>query len=363
MRVILLSPLPPPVGGIATWTNQIISENKERSFVDLCVINSAIKYRKLTGVSILSRLFFGVIQAFEVFWMLLIKVVKFHPDVVHICSSGDYGLMRDIIYIFVLRIFRFKVVLHLHRGKLPDYDEMFIKNRLEKYIAILACWVASGVVVLNAGALKALSGYSRNIDIVANFVGSKKFSLQNKYENNTKSILFVGHVIERKGVFILLDAAILLHHQKILEKLIFVGPCDDEIKRQLLAKVPDSMGSDWIEFRGSCSPAQVESELVDCSVFCLPSYAEGLPFALLEAMAIGAPIVSTNVSGIPNVLANGAGLCVNPGSVEALAEALRSLLVDSPLAKQIGQCARIRCRERYSGEVAFQKLVDFWKKK
>lgn len=363
MRVLLLSPLPPPIGGIATWTGQIISENLRQSLVDLHVVNTAIKGRSLTGASILSRIFYGLKQAIEVFCVLLIKLLRLNPDVVHVCSSGDYGLLRDTLYIIFLRIFGFKVVLHLHRGKVPDYKEMFARGGFEKYVAVLACRIASGVIVLNRDAFETLSQYSSNIEIIENFVGVDKFDAENKYyRDGCKTILFVGHVIERKGVFVLLDAAIDLKAQGALDKLIFVGPCSDDVRRLLLRRVPDALGLEWVEFSGPCSPAQVETALVECSVFCLPSYAEGLPFALLEAMAIGVPIVSTSVSGIPNVLADGAGVCVPPGDVDALSRGLRSLLMDPSTASTIGQRARLRCRENYSGDLAFQKLVNFWKK-
>jgi glycosyltransferase involved in cell wall biosynthesis len=84
-----------------------------------------------------------------------------------------------------------------------------------------------------------------------------------------------------------------------------------------------------------------ERLLAACSVFVLPSHAEGVPVSLLEAMAAGAPVVAAAVGGIPDVVQHGAnGLLVTPGDPASLADAIARLLDDRALAMRLGAAAR-----------------------
>ncbi len=96
-------------------------------------------------------------------------------------------------------------------------------------------------------------------------------------------------------------------------------------------------------------------------VFCLPSYAEGLPVALLEAMAYGLACVATPVGGIPEVLHDGAtGLSVNPGDVSGLADALRRLIASRELCRMLGGAARDFVKDRYSVDTVTRSLVALY---
>jgi glycosyltransferase involved in cell wall biosynthesis len=93
----------------------------------------------------------------------------------------------------------------------------------------------------------------------------------------------------------------------------------------------------------------VAEQLARADVFVLSSRSEGLPMAILEAMAAGLPVVATAVGGIPELVADGeTGLLVPPGDADALAEALRRLVADPELRRRLGDAARTRVEERFS---------------
>ena len=99
----------------------------------------------------------------------------------------------------------------------------------------------------------------------------------------------------------------------------------------------------------------VRDLLAEAEVFVLPSRWEGMPNALLEAMACGLPCVATRVSGTEDILRDGEnGLLVEPEQPEPLADALRRVLVDATLALRLGQAARATVVERY----AVTRIVD-----
>jgi glycosyltransferase involved in cell wall biosynthesis len=93
----------------------------------------------------------------------------------------------------------------------------------------------------------------------------------------------------------------------------------------------------------------VAERLAQADVFVLSSRSEGLPLAILEAMAAGLPVVATAVGGIPELVADGeTGLLVPPGDADALAGALRRLVADPGLRRRLGEAARARVEERFS---------------
>jgi glycosyltransferase involved in cell wall biosynthesis len=97
------------------------------------------------------------------------------------------------------------------------------------------------------------------------------------------------------------------------------------------------------------------------SVFVLPSYAEGLPMSVLEAMAAGCPVVATRVGGIPDLITDGVdGLLVPPGDPHALAAALERILRDPAFARQLGNAARQTIANRYTAERSLERLEQLY---
>lgn len=101
--------------------------------------------------------------------------------------------------------------------------------------------------------------------------------------------------------------------------------------------------------------------LSDVDVFALPSWTEGLPITVLEAMARGRPVVATPVGGTPEVVADGeTGLLVPPHDPEALAEALRRLLADPDLRRRMGETGRSRVEERFSSDAMVARVLEIY---
>ncbi|MGH8327317.1 MAG: glycosyltransferase family 4 protein, partial [Steroidobacteraceae bacterium] len=104
------------------------------------------------------------------------------------------------------------------------------------------------------------------------------------------------------------------------------------------------------------------AELAAATAFVLPSYAEALPMALLEAMSWRLPVIATPVGGIPQVIEHEAnGLLVTPGDIEGTAAAMARLMRESALASRLGAAARRTIEESYSLDTSIKRLLEIYR--
>jgi glycosyltransferase involved in cell wall biosynthesis len=172
------------------------------------------------------------------------------------------------------------------------------------------------------------------------------------------NVAYVGRIRPVKGVSVLIDA-----WPKVVQgnnaRLVIAG---DGAERAALAQSTRDNGvGDTVEFLGEVS--DVPGVLSRADIYVQPSFQEGLPNAVLEAMAMGLPIVATRVSGNEDVVADGDnGLLVPPGDPDALAAALRRLVADPALAAHMGRRSREIVESRFSLTAVMNQLRDAYRK-
>jgi glycosyltransferase involved in cell wall biosynthesis len=167
--------------------------------------------------------------------------------------------------------------------------------------------------------------------------------------NGPLELLCVGRLVASKGHLILLRAFADLRRQghDIRLRLIGNGPGRGEIETFIASEELE----DFVILEGALNHEATRQKLRLASVFVLASFAEGVPVALMEAMAMEIPCVSTFVAGIPELIRDGVdGLLVPPSSVTALFAALKRLIVDADLRRQLGASARNRVDQLYNLE-------------
>lgn len=163
----------------------------------------------------------------------------------------------------------------------------------------------------------------------------------------TRTILFLGRLDAQKGVNTLIEAWAAIAPQ-FPRVIVAIGGCGPQAEA-LRALAAEADVADSVRFLGAVPDP--ENHLRAASVFVLPSFYEGLPNALLEAMATGLPCVATAIGGTMDVMTDGQdGLLVSPGDVRALADALRLVLMDAALATRLGTAARRRAADSFSLE-------------
>jgi glycosyltransferase involved in cell wall biosynthesis len=166
-------------------------------------------------------------------------------------------------------------------------------------------------------------------------------------------ILCVGRLVPAKGQLILLKAAAQLAAQGQALRVRLVGDGPD---RSHLQEFAAGLPLDVI-FEGAKGHEEVRQYLASADIFALASFAEGVPVALMEAMAMQVPCVSTTIAGIPELIRDGLdGLLVPPSSQEALADALRRLIEDPALRRSFGIAGAARVKQNYNLDINTREL-------
>ena len=172
-------------------------------------------------------------------------------------------------------------------------------------------------------------------------------------------ILFAGRIGARKGTFELLRAFARIAARFPQATLVCAGDGESGKLKQLARELGLA---DRVECPGWLSADQMAGELQRASVFALPSHQEGVPMALLEAMACSVPVLTTPVGGIPEVVENDRnGILVTPGDVDAIEAALARLLESSAERERLGAAARATIAERFSLDSTIERLAALYR--
>lgn len=173
-------------------------------------------------------------------------------------------------------------------------------------------------------------------------------------------LVCVGRLCEQKGQLLLLDAVRKLKERGRHVELVLAG--DGEMREELEAAIERMHLQDDVKITGWISGQRVCEELLASKAMVLPSFAEGLPVVVMEAMALQRVVVSTRIAGIPELVRHGTdGWLVTPGDVDALVDALMELL-DTPVERlaAMGAGARQRILERHDAKVEAGKLAELF---
>ena len=179
-------------------------------------------------------------------------------------------------------------------------------------------------------------------------------------------IISVGRLVGKKGFDVLVDAIALLLERGVEVSAAIAGESGDQEAR-IRRRVTTAGLDDRIEFLGTLSQAELFAEYRRSSVFALACRItddgdrDGIPNVLMEAMAAGLPVVSTSVSGIPELVDHGVnGLLVPPDDAEALADALWRLAKDPALSHRLGHAGALTIAEHFDGEALARHMAGLF---
>lgn len=181
-------------------------------------------------------------------------------------------------------------------------------------------------------------------------------------EANSTRLVCLGRLTEQKGQLLLVEAAARLAAKGVAFELTLVG--DGPMRGPIEALVAERKIEDRVRLTGSISTERLREELLRARALVLPSFAEGLPMVIMEAMALRRPVLTTWIAGIPELVRHGIdGWLFPAGSVDALAEAMEDCLLRSPEElRAMGEAARARMLERHSVDVQAEKLADLFRR-
>lgn len=356
LRVAMIAPVPPPYGGIGNWVLLLDEYAKNRSNIQFLHINTAPVSRGLDGRSLWDRV---VTQGFVMF--RLRKELKRHIknneiDVVHITTSGQMAIIRDIVMLKVAKKMSIPTVYHIRFGRIP---EIASKNNREWKLIHKAMKLSDQVIAIDHNTEKAIHKYTTGVNVcyVPNPFDISKASEQQR-DKLRKVVIYIGWVVKTKGVEELLQAWGKIHSRFGDWILKIVGPYSEDYLSYLKTTYPQEQ----VEFAGEQKHDDAMAMLSQASVFTLPSYTEGFPNVVLEAMAFGKPIVATDVGAIPDML-QGCGMVIPKQDVEALESSLVKLMENPTLCEKFGKSAKQKIEQEYSIDRVFNKYLDLWRKR
>ena len=181
---------------------------------------------------------------------------------------------------------------------------------------------------------------------------------QNKKQYGQHKILFLGRLCKDKGIAELLSCIPKLA-AKYPDLMLYLGGIWEDSQLQKEAeKYPEHVK--WLGWINGEDKARY---LQECDIFVLPTYFEGLPVSLLEAMASSCAVAATRVGGIPMVVTEEQdGILTEPKDAEALFEMLDRLLGDKLLCEKLGNAARQKIQQKYSLSENINRLVGIYRK-
>lgn len=353
MKICLVSPLPPPLGGIVHWTKLVTNWIANEPNISISLVDTSPRWRNSDDLKIWKRLVGGGMQLLRDFLYFLLAIRG--ADVIHLTTSGSIAVIRDLVIVITGRILKIPVAYHLHFGRIPEIAKA---NTIEWRILKCVLKLANKVILLDKPTENTVNMFlpQSKVEIIPNPIDLTYLPTQSLRIKGNKILLFLGWVVASKGVEDLLAA---WHDLDISEngwELVFAGPVNPSYKEDLITR----FSTNGIRFIGEVSHDEALQMIADCDLFVLPSHSEAFPFVILEAMALGKAIVSTNVGAIPEMLTGECGLLVNPKDVKGLGAALRRFLVDDALCFAYGSRARERVIITYSSKVVFDKLRSLW---
>lgn len=290
------------------------------------------------------------------FWSL----AKGRARCLHLHVATKTSFYRKSIFMLLAIGFRVPYIFHIHGADFDQFVERQCNPLQRRYVLF---------TLRKAAAVIALSPFWRDW-IMKHVPTATVACIPNPVEANIDDsvptqtsrrpiVLFLGRLEQRKGIFDLVSA-IAAVAEKVPGVILKCGGDGDPTP--VLAHARSIGIDDKVQLLGWVRGARKSALLEEAAVLALPSYNEGLPVAILEAMAAQLPVVSTPVGGIPDAIESGhSGLLVPPGNVAALTECLVQLLASPDERQRLATNARSVVAIKYSAEKVLAQVGDLYR--
>lgn len=275
---------------------------------------------------------------------------------IHMASRGSYT--RKSIVLRLVKFFGAKTIIHLHGAQFETFYNKECSENKKQHIRDTFN-MADRVIVLSSQWLEwvnsIVSDKSKSC-IVYNAV--PEIVLPEK-DSNQPIILFLGRLGQRKGVEDLINAFAKVSIKFPSAELHLGGDGDISTYQ---AQVSSLGITERVKFLGWVAGENKKQCLADASIYCLPSYNEGFPMGVLEAMSAEVAVVASTVGGIPDAITNEKeGLLIEAGDINALAIALTTMLGDDEKRGNYKAAAKVKFKNNFTPEVIIPQLKKIYK--
>ncbi|MFH0824230.1 MAG: glycosyltransferase family 4 protein, partial [Pseudomonadota bacterium] len=303
---------------------------------------------------------------FRVYWFLLFgyHLLRRRYALVHIHAAGS-AFFRNAVYALIARLCLTKVLFHLHG---TDWDSFYADvSPMRKSLIEAGLASANRIVVLYSRWAEEIRrlGTGTEVTVVRNFVHDSSLDDSSLVEAERRDLglgpedfvtLMVGSVGFRKGVFDILKAVPIAASRDSGVCFVLAGGEEEPGEMAQIKSIIKTEKLDrWVRVLGEVERARVPGLLGLAGAFALPSYQEGMPISIIEALRAGVPVISSPVGGIPDMIEDGvSGILIPPGRPDLIAEAVLSLKHNAGLRAALAQGGRRAFEDKFE----FSKGID-----
>jgi len=353
LRVVMAGPLPPAIGGMATVIDDI-SRSSLAQEVELILFDTG--KRTVEG-----RTLWQAIRMRFSLWIAWSRaLVPADRTIAHIHTCSGLTYFLDGVFGVLAKLCGTPVVLHVHGARFDTFLDGLATPLL--WLARRIAKNADSVVVLSSEWQQKLSSRlpGAKLEVIGNGVAEPPQVAVEKV-NGEILVLFLGNLCQRKGIWDLIACSGKLPPNV---RLVLVG---GEEEPGIAERVRSELAQQGLQKRVELvGPAVGEAKfrwLRQADIFVLPSYAEGVPISMLEALAAGLPAIITPVGGIPSVLRDREhALFVPPGDQGALNTAITELAGDANMRARMGESARQHVLKHYGVECSARKYLQLYER-
>lgn len=347
MKICMIVPNPEVKGGIASVVNGY-RESWLREKHEIVYVESYQDGNKVQKL----------VKALSGYAHFLKELLVNRPNVVHIHSSFGPSFYRKLPFIYLSHLFKVPVVNHIHGA---EFEPFYKKASEGKRRLIKRVYNNCTRLIVLSKEWKTLIGQivpADKIDILENYcILPDAIDLKKKKPGQ---ILFLGELGERKGCFLIPD--ILEQVKRSYPDACMVMAGDGQMQQVKEAFAKKGLEAS-VTFSGWVRAEEKQKLLEESEVFLFPTYYEGMPMAVLEAMSYGLGIVTTNVGGIPRlIIPNQTGYIEAVGEIEKMAKDVVKLLQNEELCRQLGAQARELAAKHYSLDTHLKRLEKIYEK-
>ena len=360
VRLLLVSPLPPPPGGIQTWT-QILLERGLPSPFEFEVVDTRVTRRHQDIPPRLNRLeltrFLNILRAI---WRALSsrRIALMHLN----CALTRTATTRNVVSTWVARCTGVPYVIHLRGTFDPPVDGGLLACLYRKAYRMMfarAAWILALGAPSHRGVQRLGEFGSKTTPLMPNFIDRRDVPKPvGSAERRPPTALFSGALTAAKGIHTIVAAA------KRLTDMHFVmvgdGPPDSRVA---LLDLIRSLGIEGrVRVLGPVTRSEVLTMLAASDVFVFPSTTEGFPNSVAEAMAVGLPVVASPVGAIPEMIdVPDGGFLVPWDDVPGYVEALGCLRDSAALRERMGRYNRSKALREYDYDVVVERLCSVYR--
>jgi len=344
-KILFVAPIPPPFGGIASWTNFVIEWTKNNNR-EIDIVNTSKSTDSNVSPSDKVNILSQIQRTMNILFDLYKKINQEKFDILHLNSSGSFpGIFRDYVVIRLAAKYKLKIIIHMH------YDVKRINTKDKKAFNLLKKILnfVDETWVLNKSSEIFISNITKktNVRIMPNFISAEIINLTPTYSSSLDNIGYLGTISRSKGIIEIIETA------KYMRNINFhlIGPISE---KELLNNLPSN-----VLVYGAMNNQDALDILKTMDVFLFPSYSEGFSISILEAMSQGLPIVTTPVGANKELLNDEGGFIVEVGKTNQIIENLKKL-EDKVLRKKMGDRNISKVKKEYNADVAIPKMFEVY---